>query len=86
MRTAIALTTAMLAGCAFPDQAPQQPVYVGMPASQLARPHHINRAAYGDQWVYQTMCQVGPIFQFTRYVYVRDGQVKSWQQFACVGR
>ena len=86
MKRAAILSAALIAGCAYPAQVPQQAVYVGMPASQLAQPHHINRAAYGDQWVYQTMCQVGPLFQYTRYVYVRAGKVESWQQFACLGR
>ena len=79
-----------LAGCAYQPPQPAVPITVGMDTSTLTtyygRPVRINRAAYGDQWVFRQTCIVGPILQDNLYVYVRNGEVVSWQQYACHGR
>ncbi len=49
----------------------QNEIYVGMPASAVrlawGEPKDINKASYGDQWVYSN-----------GYVYIRGGKVTGW--------
>lgn len=91
MRTAIALTTALLAGCAIEPTRPPPPITEGMDTTTLTtyygRPARINRDSTGsEQWVFRQTCIVGPIFQDNLYVYVESGHVTGWQQFGCMGR
>ena len=87
MKAHILAAYVLLAGCAYQPPQPAVPITVGMDTSTLTtyygRPVRINRAAYGDQWVFRQTCIVGPILQDNLYVYVRNGEVVSWQQYAC---
>lgn len=50
-------------------------------------PIRINRASYGDQYVFSQMCAAarpGNLFQDTIYVYFIDGVVSDWQVNSCI--
>lgn len=56
-------------------------MWVGMTDLQLrlswGPPVKINRASYGDQWVYEFVDLTGRVYR-RQYAYVRDGVVTSW--------
>lgn len=58
----------------------QNKIRVGMTRCEAlaswGKPSKINRASYGDQWVY---CRSGGAHCYTKqYLYVRQGRVTSW--------
>ena len=67
MKAPILSACLFLAGCAYQPSMPPPPITEGMDTTTLTtyygRPARINRAAYGDQWVFRQTCIVGPILQ-----------------------
>ena len=88
MKKALILAAGILAGCVYNPPQPAVPLTNGMTTGSLianyGNPVRVNRDSTGsEQWVFRQMCQVGPLFQDTLYVYVQANQVTGWQKLGC---